>query len=154
VPRQPVVVGADPDDREELVAVMREVDAAGRGWINLSPDVDPADLPPAPGPFRLFSAVGPPVPLCTWTPPDRRKAAPHALIGIQHGRGTRVAGPLAEVGITIPDSWRVVQDQPKKGLVVAVPAGAELDGVLQWLFRAGAALCPLPYSMWVAAIYR
>jgi len=76
----------------------------------------PADLPPAPGPFRLFSAVGPPVPLCTWTPPDRRKAAPHALIGIQHGRGTRVSGPLAEVGITIPERSGPTGPDPREPL--------------------------------------
>ena len=152
--RRPVLVALDPDQREELVAVMAEVDAAGRGWINLSPDVDPEDLPPSPGPFQVFSGVGPPVPLCTWTPPDRRKAVPHALLGVQHGRGTRVAEALAEVGIPVMEGWRVVQDQPKKGLVVEVPADEDDDEILRWLLRAGAALCPFPYSRWVAAIYR
>jgi len=154
VARPPVFVELYPDQRAEVLEAMAQVAAAGRGWINLSPDVDPKDLPPDPGPFRIFSAFGPPVPLCTWTPPEPRKAAPRALVGVQHGRGTRVAQSLAEVGIPVRDGWRVVQDQPKKGLVVAVPAGEDLDEVLRWLLEAGAALCPLPYSKWVAAIYR
>ncbi|HMC51119.1 MAG TPA: hypothetical protein VKI64_00040, partial [Acidimicrobiales bacterium] len=114
----------------------------------------PDELPPDPGPLRIFSAVGPPVPLCTWTPPDRRKAAPHALIGVQHGTGARLAKRLAELEVPLAEGWRVVQDEPKKGLVVAVPDGEGDDTVLRWLLATGAALCPFPYSSWVAAVYR
>ena len=152
--RAPVVLALDPDQRDEVLEAMAQIDAAGRGWVNLSPDVDPQDLPPGPGPFAVFSPFGPPVPLCTWTPPDRGKQAPHAVVGVQHGRGARLAPSLPELGAALREGWRVVQDQPKKGLVVSVPGAEDRDVILRWLIAVGGALCPLPYPRWVATIYR
>lgn len=135
---------------------MGEIATEGRGWINLQPAVDPEDLDDRQGgAFRIFSAQGPEVPLCTWTPPERgRRAPPVASLGVQHGVGMRLVPLLAEAGIEVPPGWRVVQDQPRKGLVVSVPADEAHDHVLAWLVEVGEAICRVPHDGWVAAVHR
>jgi len=143
------------EDRAGVVATMDAMAAGerGGGWVNLSPAVDPDDVPPSPT-FRIFSVRGRIVPLCTWAPPERGRRAPSAAsIGVQHGTGTRVVPLLAEVGVAVPDGWRVMQDQPKRGLVIAVPDSVVHDDVLVWLLQAGDALCPLRYDRWRAAVH-
>ncbi|MDQ1396017.1 MAG: hypothetical protein QOG64_1276 [Acidimicrobiaceae bacterium] len=151
------MVSFDFDDRAAIALRMGDLAADGSGWINFEPAVDEADLPPADtGLFSFLSARGPQVPLCTWSPPERRgRSHPFVSLGIQHPVGGRVAPLLASVGIEVDPRWRVLQDVPKKGLVVAVPVDDDHDVILEWLLRAGAALCPADFGdRWTAAIYR
>ena len=151
-----------PDDVEfavgetaVVVAAMSELAAAGGGWINLHPAVDPDDVPDQGGTFRIFGALGPKVPLCTWTPwAEGQRGTPRVTLGVQHGIGTKAVPFLAQRGITVDPRWRVLQDQSRRGLVVVAPVDDDHGTVLQWLIQVGAALCDLRYEGWRAAIYR
>jgi hypothetical protein len=143
--REPLVVEFHEQRRSAIVDRMVEMARSGAGWINFSPGLD-VDEPPESGTGlgALLGGRGPTVPLATWTPARRKDPT---TIGIQHGEGPRAIRLLAERGVPLPDGWRTVQDHPRRGLVVVVPAGdtaAELDGVLGWLLRAAGALCPVP----------
>ena len=132
------VVTVDPDD---LLPVAERIDP--RGWINLQPDVDEDDVPPSGSAlFGLFSTRGPVVPLCTWHPGERSA-------GVQHGTGPKVTSR-----IDVPAGWRVVQDHPRRGLVVRVPPDVPNLDVLRWLIQVGSALCPVPArEHWLAELH-
>ena len=116
---------------------------AGRGWINLAPEVPEDEDVTAPGLFSFLSARGPSVPLCTWVGPHTRRGQPRpAQLGIQHATGTRTAARLDSLGLGVPTGWRVTQDHPRRGLVVDVAFEAADPVVLDWLLDAGRALCP------------
>jgi hypothetical protein len=143
---------------EPAAVVERMTDLAGSlgGWINLQPNVDPDDVPGSGlGLLSIFSARGPAVPLVTWMPgqPTRRGVTP-AEIGIQHPAGSRAVPILRERGIEVPAGWTVVQDNPKRGLVVRPSDDAAVGEVLEWLLQATPALCPyeLPTS-WLAMVH-
>lgn len=129
--------------------------AAGRGWVNLSPGLDLDAAPPPRSTLgRMFSGRGPTVPLATWAPAQDRDPS---TAGIEHGEGPGAAALLAEARTPVPDGWRVLQDHPKRGFVVAIPAATtteELDTVLRWLLRAAGALCAWPRTgEWRAMVY-
>ena len=132
-----VVIFTPPD----LDEVLRTLDPAG--WVNLQPEVDEKDLPPAPsGFFAVFGNRGPLVPFSTWHPGER-------LAGVQHAGGQKVAERL-----DVPAGWRVTQDHPMRGLVVAVPVGVADAEVLAWLVGVAGVLCPVPGTgRWVAELY-
>jgi hypothetical protein len=159
VARVPEIVAFDFDDRSAITGRMDELasgSGGSSGWINFEPDVDEDDLPPAGlGLFSFLGNRGPQVPLCTWSPPERRgRSHPFVSLGVQHPVGGRVVPLLAQVDLLIDPRWRVLQDAGKKGLVVAVPVDDDNDTILEWLLRAGAALCPAEFdNRWIAAIY-
>jgi hypothetical protein len=140
---------------EEVLARMRRMTAAGRGWINLEPEVQEDVEVPGVGLFSFMSARGPAVPLCTWSAPRtvRGRRRPPAL-GIQHGTGTRAVARLAERGLAVPRGWRVSQDHPRRGLVVVVTPAAPEAEMLGWLLRAATLLSwSPPTGTWNAYIY-
>lgn len=133
------VVVFEPDDLSPVLAAL-----SPQGWVNLQPEVDTDAEPPAgaTGLFGLFSGRGPAVPFCTWHPGERS-------VGIQHGRGPK----LARV-IDIPTGWRVVQDHPKRGLVLRVADDTTDADALGWLVRTATPLCDLPLlGRWVAEVH-
>jgi hypothetical protein len=143
VARPPEVVEFDESDRSLIVTLMDEL-GDGRGWINFEPIIDPDKLPPRGSAlFGIFSARGPVVPLCTWTPAGLSKRETYVSLGLQHPTGTKAAARLSERGVPIDDGWRVLRDSPKGGLVVGAPATEPNDRVLDWLLRAGRALSPV-----------
>jgi hypothetical protein len=153
----PLVFEFHEDRREPVVEHMVTMASEERGWLNLSPglDVDVEDAPAPRGALgSLFSSRGPTVPLGTWTPAQRRDPA---TVGIQHGEGPKAVRLLAEWGAPVPEGWRVLQDHPKRGLVLVVPSTTEtreLDEVLAWLLRAAGALCSWPRTgEWRALVY-
>jgi len=157
--RTPELVEFRPEDTSavgEIVRVMAELTAAQRGWINLYPGIHPDDEPPAPSIFgTLFSGSGPPVPVCTWVAPQASQKPPHAELGILHKRGPKAVAKLADEGVTVPSTWRVLADHPKRGVVIAVDPQSTHQEVLEWLLRAGAALTRIPLTgSWQAAINR
>jgi hypothetical protein len=134
----------------DVTRVVDTLERAGAAaWLNVQPGLDPDDLPPPRGIFgALFSARGPEVPVSTWVPGERSA-------GVQHGAGTRAAAQLADAGVGVPDGWRVIQDSPKRGLVVRVPEGVDTETVVRWLLAATRALCAVPITGdWLATVYK
>lgn len=129
-----------PADLSPLLASATEA-----RWLNLQPEVDDSGLEEEQGQglFGMFGARGPVVPFATWHPGERSA-------GIQHGTGPKVVRR-----IDVPSGWRVVQDHPRRGLVVRVPEGTSTEDVVRWLLATGTQLCPLPLlGRWVAEIHR
>jgi hypothetical protein len=153
----PIVLEFDENRREAVVEQMVTMASEGRGWLNLSPglDLDPDEAPEPRGVLgSIFTSRGPTVPLGTWTPAQGRDPS---TVGIQHGEGPKAVRLLAEWGAPVPEGWRVLQDHPKRGLVVVTPSSTEpgeLDGVLAWLLRAAGKLCSWPRTgEWQALVY-
>lgn len=144
-------------DPDPVLPFFAELNAAGGGWINFEPGYDEGDAPPPRSLVaQVFTSRGPDIPLCTWVPPQthRRWTEPQT-IGIQHGAGRKAVDRLATVDITVPVGWRVMQDHPRRGLVLAVPDGTPPATIVEWLTAAGTALCSVPLSgWWRAAIHR
>jgi hypothetical protein len=105
----------------------------GAVFINISPGVDAAEVPPRTGLAHLFGNRGPTVPLATWTPGE---------IGIQHMAGQKVTRFLAERGCPVPEEWYVASEHPKRGLVLKTYQSPPED-TLRWLVEACRRLCPL-----------
>lgn len=151
----PLVIEFPEDGRGPVVEQMLAMSEAGSGWLNLSPGLD-LDVAPAPRSAlgQIFGSRGPTVPLGTWMPAQKRQAA---TAGIEHGEGPKAAHRLDDLGVPVPVHWKVVQDHPKRGLVMAMPTpqgAAELDDVLAWLLRATGALCAWPRTgEWRALCY-
>src|SRR5580765_3784807 len=118
--------------------------AAGKGWINLAPDVRDEDadkVAQSQGIFRLFSGRGPLVPLCTWVPGGHnRRGVEYVSIGIEHGSGPKAANRLRDAGTPVPKGWVVFSDHGKRGIVVAAPATVPHADVLDWIMRAALVL--------------
>lgn len=155
---QPTSVVEFRTDRPvEVVAIMRELAAAHAGWLNLQPDVHVEDVPDTGSPFgRLLTATGPPVPLGSWVPGalKRGRPAPTAL-GLQHPGGRKAIWRLRDVGIVVPEGWRVMADHPRRGLVLSLPDGADPTVTLDWLVRAAIELTEMTLpDVWRAAVYR
>jgi hypothetical protein len=133
-----MIVEVTPPDYAPVLAAL-----VPKGWVNLRPAVDPDDDPglPSNALLGMFGARGPAVPLCTWHPGDR-------LAGVEHGTGPKVARR-----IEVPAGWRVVQDHPRRGLVVKVPDEMSTEQVLAWLVATGTALCLVPFpGTWIADV--
>ena len=114
------------------------------GWVNLQPEVDEAAAQEEQGSgfFAAFGARGPAVPFCTWLPAERSA-------GIQHATGPKLARR-----VDVPAGWRVVQDHPKRGLVVQVGRDVPSEDVLRWLLVTATGLCPFPLlGRWVAEVH-
>src|SRR5438105_14066620 len=108
---------------------MAAITAGGNGWINLEPEVIEEDEAPDSGAlFAFFSSQGPPVPLCTWSPADRRVS-----IGVQHRAGPKAAARLPELGHPVPTGWYVSQPHPPRGVGVEVPLDEPTEHVPAWL---------------------
>jgi hypothetical protein len=152
-----LLVEFDRGDPSEVVDHMNRLSATLGGWINFQPNVDPEDVPGSG--FNLlsvFSARGPAIPLATWMPGlhDRKGGTTPAEVGIQHPAGSRAIPVIRTRNLDLPDGWRPIQDNPKRGLVLRLPPAVAPDAVVAWLLDATTALCayPLPDS-WLAAVY-
>jgi predicted metal-dependent HD superfamily phosphohydrolase len=145
-------------DPEPVLVVLRRLAAAHEGWANLQPGIHPDDEPPAPsGIGALFAATSPSfrVPVATWVVGrmGRHGPAPDS-IGLQHGTGPRVVARLAAAGVVLPTGWRWRQDHPRRGLVVEIPPGTDVDEVVSWLIRAADVLTLIPLTGdWRAEIH-
>ena len=136
-------------DADALAAVMSELAAAQRGWINLLPEIpEDVPVPSTPSALAVFSKRGPVVPLGTWTAPTvgRNGAADPVEIGIQHGAARQARQALADTAGAIPADWAVLTDNPRRGVVVRPPAGTTLVAEARWLLDALAAICIPPQT--------
>ena len=157
VARPPEVIEFDDGDRAGIVAAHGRARAAGAGWINFEPVVDPEELPPRGSAlFGIFSSRGPIVPLCTWTPAGLSKRETYVSLGVQHPTGTKAAARLSERGVAVDEGLacpaRLAQGRPASS---PSPPTESNERLLDWLVRAGAALCPVDnHGRWVALVYR
>src|SRR4051812_36364882 len=105
-------------DRAAIVDIIRAL-ADGSGWVNVRPDVDPDDVPQQPSGMGLFSARGPIVPLGTISPSGPvKRGVPRVSLGLLHGLGRKAVPALAEAGVAVDPAWRLLQDHPRRGLVI------------------------------------
>lgn len=154
---EPEHVEFPADDVSAVVPFLSELTTGGGGWVNFEPGYDADDAPPPRSLLgQAFSARGPDIPLCTWVPPQRhRRWTEPQTVGVHHGAGRKAVDRLAAAGVDVPAGWRVVQDHPRRGLVVAVPDEASHASIVTWLVRAGTVLCAVPLSgWWRAAVHR
>jgi hypothetical protein len=141
--RRTQLVEFQVEDTSEVVALMNELGAAHDGWVNLHPQVRPEDEPPPRTGLSTLLLAGAvhDVPVCTWVAGKlTRQGVQPDSIGVQHAAGSRVLSRLVSTGLALPDGWVLVQDHPRRGLVVAPAAGADRGAVLSWLLEAGTIL--------------
>jgi hypothetical protein len=151
VPRELHFAATDPS---AVVERMSEL-AGGSGWLVLDAAVMSDDVPPAPPFGGIFSGRGPVVPEVSWVPGEAGRRRPEPLsVGIRHAAGPKAVRRLAEAGHPVPEGWRVVQDNPRRGLVIQLPPGADHAEVLRWLLDAAGVLTTVPLTgNWRARIH-
>jgi len=141
------VLLVDQLDPGALAAVIEPLLERRHGWANVLPEIpDDIDVPPTPGRLAIFNKRGPLIPMGTWTAPSQQRdggVAPSEL-GILHGQGARVVEKLAGTAGELPSGWQVVQDHPRRGLVVSPTAGASTNAIATWLLGALGVLCIPP----------
>jgi hypothetical protein len=145
-----------PPDTQAVVDVLADLRRAGSGWINLLPGIDDEAAPaPSAGLFAFFGANAPSVSMATLMPPRAdRRAGEGVTVGVMHPTGAKAVTRLAEAGVTVPDAWQVVQDHPRRGLLVRTSPSAEEAGIVAWAVRAGTALCRAEMTgRWRAHVY-
>ncbi|MGA2521573.1 MAG: hypothetical protein ABSG81_12245, partial [Acidimicrobiales bacterium] len=114
------------EDTSAVVRSMDELTAAHDGWINLLPGVRPEDEPAPQGGLSTLLLAGAvhDIPVCTWVAGAvTRQGVQPDSVGVQHAAGTRVRARITDAGVPVPDGWRLVQDHPRRGLVVSPPPG-------------------------------
>ena len=139
-----------------LLGQMSSVQSTGTGWINIEPVIEEQHEPPEPGPFAFLGGSTHKVPVITWMPGKHQegRADKPTTVGLQHASGPRVAWRLRDLGLPLPEGWRVTQDHPRRGLVAEVPADADNRAVVGWLLQAAAAVCQVPTTgRWEAAVH-
>lgn len=153
---RPVELEFVAHDDPGLLARMREIATHRTGWVNVVPIIDEEHTPPEPGPFAFLGGSTHKVPVATWMP--GRQAANGTVkpttVGLQHAAGPRLAWKLRDIGMAVPEGWRVTQDHPRRGLVAQVPADADDRAVMDWLLNAATFACAVPTTgRWVASIH-
>lgn len=142
------------DDLAPVLAVLAELTAAHGGWVNFLPEVESGHEPPPRNlVLALFSNRGDPIPLATWTAPEREGGRP--TIGIGHGTGPNALARLADADLALPAGWWKANDHARRGLVVNPGVGATDQDVLRWLLDAATELSVVPLTgAWLARVYR
>ena len=139
-------IAHDPD---ALDAIMAELVTQGRGWVNVMPEIpEEVEVPATPNALAIFSKRGPVVPMGTWTAPTttRKGAVEPTDLGLQHGTAKQAKRVLDGTAGSIPDTWRVLADNPRRGIVVRPPADVSLHDQARWLLDALAVLCIPPQT--------
>jgi hypothetical protein len=145
-----------PEQLGPVLTRMAALTEAATGWINVRPIIEAEHQPPPPGPLSIFGGSVHKVPTATWMPGKRERSGSIGAtrVGLQHAGGPRVVATLRDRQVALPEGWRVVQDHPRRGLVVKLPTGADDADVLDWLIRAAAALCTVPSTgRWRAEVF-
>jgi hypothetical protein len=153
---RPVELEFVAEDDPELLAQMRSVEAQRTGWINIEPLIEEENEPPEPGPFAFLGGSTHKVPNITWMPGRlASNGTPKpTTVGLQHAAGPRIAWKLRDIGLPLPEGWRISQDHPRRGLVALVPADADDRTVIDWLLRAATFACAVPTTgRWRASVH-
>ena len=139
-----------------LVGPMAAMAATGIGWVNARPIVDEEHQPEAPGPFAIFGGSIHKIPTATWVPGKHGAdgTVKPTSVGLQHSSGPRVVARLRELGLPMPDGWRITQDHPRRGLVALVPVEASDADTVDWLVRAATVVSAVPVTgRWSGSIH-
>lgn len=143
-------------ETDRLVELLRHFAERHDGWVNLQPiPPDESTAVPTRGLAILFGAPPVVVPVCTWVAgaSSRRGLRPDTL-GIQHASGPRALSRLASSGLALPPGWRWRQDNPRRGVVVELPARTDPADALAWLLDAGTRLCAMELDgRWRARVH-
>ena len=136
---------------EAAVRVIETVRAEPGRWCNLFFEpIEDDSIPPESALFGFLAARGPANPLATLMTP--KKGEDYLLdVGIQHQAGTKAAAQLKEAELYGPTNARVVQDHPRRGLVIKWPSDHDLVALVAWLFPAMRELARAPstnYILW------
>ena len=144
----------DLEDLDDVLDAMARFTEHHNGWINLQPNIDPADAPPAPSLIaQLFRSSAPDIALATWTPPTAKRPDGPQTIGVQHRLGNRLIPILDDLGVARHEGWRRIQDSPRRGLVAEIPADVAHQLVLEWLMHITVAVTAAPSTgSWIAAV--
>lgn len=136
----------DSHDHAAAEEVFLEVLESPGRWCNLSFEpIDDDSVPPESALFGFLAARGPANPLATVMRPA--KDGDYLVeIGIQHQAGTKAANQLREAQLFGPKSARVVQDHPRRGLVVRWPKDESITALVQWIFPAMRELSRAPHT--------
>ncbi|MCC6436447.1 MAG: hypothetical protein IT196_15530 [Acidimicrobiales bacterium] len=144
------LIGFRRSDLAPLARAVEQVLRRGTGWINVQPDLDDVD-PRAHSRPSFFSGRGRVVPLSTFVPSS---GGGEHQVGVEHGAGKHAARQLHDAGVAFPDGSRLVQDHPRRGLVIAVPNGTAPTAIAALLVQAGSHLTVVPLGdRWIAEIY-
>ena len=153
---KPTIIELDDlDHLDPALEVMRACTTNGRGWMNVQAEIEPDALPSPPSLItQLIRRSSPDAALGTWTPPMAGQPDAPQNLGVQHRYGTKLIPLLDDLGVERPETWRRVQDSPRRGLVVAVPHDTPHDEVLSWLLRLVQAATTLPTTgRWLVACH-
>jgi hypothetical protein len=127
----------DANALTDAVRVIDSVLGQPGSWCNFFFEpIDDGEMPDESPLFGFLAARGPANPLATLMVPKIGKRAKLAEVGIQHRAGTKAAAQLRESELFLPDGATVVQDHPRRGLVVRWPENAETATLITWLFQA------------------
>ncbi len=135
---------------------MAAIAATRTGWINVEPVIDEEYEPPEPGPFAFLGGSTHKVPVATWMPGKvaANGSAKPTTIGMQHATGPHLAWKLRDVGLALPEGWKITQDHPRRGLVASVPADADNRSVMDWLLRVATFVCQVQSTgRWIASVH-
>ena len=168
--RRPRLVRFRSDDPTDVVAGIEQLRAVRAGWVNFRPyiaeldgEIEGDDDTEYERPRGSTIGIGgmlltpaPPVPECTWVPGGlhRRKGVLPDSLGLQHPSGKRAGRQITEGGMRLPDGWRVVADNARRGLVLELPPDYDVAATVRWLLDAAALVTPfdLP-DEWVAEVH-
>jgi len=142
---------------DELLDRMAALSLAGKGWVNIRPVIERENEPEPPGPLSIFGGAAHQVPTITWMPGKRGAdgTARPTTVGLQQSTGPRVVRRLRDLGLPLPDGWKVTQDHPRRGVVAKVPADDPDRVALDWLIRAATVVCAVPTTgRWSASVHR
>jgi hypothetical protein len=158
MPRPVTEIVFTPADTSRVVGEMARLAVAHDGWVNLLPGVpgDEVEGPGKPTVFStLFGGTASPVTMTTWLPAKAGRAGTgEATVGIMHPRGKRAVTQLSQMGIPLPEGWRVRQDHNRRGLILLAPEAFPLDALVDWILRAGAALATTELTgSWQARVF-
>jgi hypothetical protein len=75
-------------------------------------------------------------------------------VGLMHPTGAKAIARLAEAGVAVPDGWMLVQDHPRRGLVLRTAPDTDQADIVTWCVQAGTALCMVDMTgQWQAVVF-
>jgi hypothetical protein len=147
----PSLISFERHDVAPLARAVEQVLRRGRGWLNVQPDLDGVD-PRAVSRPSIFSGRGRTIPLGTFVPASG-SGMEHEW-GMEHGAGKHAVQQLRDAGLTFPDGARLVQDHPRRGLVLAIPVSTSPTAIAELLVGAATQLTVVPVGdRWIAEVF-
>jgi hypothetical protein len=156
------------DDLSPALTEMITIARARNGWVNVRPR--PVDDPgefitefssdPVASPLGIFGRRKPITLEGTWVPGRVGRHGPEpASVGLEHPAGRFAVRQLRDGGSPVPEAWKVVNDNTRRGLVLSVPHGDNVEDdcehILTWLLTAATTLAPNQVTgRWQAEVHR